>query len=164
MHLHRKLRTDYVRSLIFGFEDGLVSTTGAVVGISTGIADPKVVILAGVVIITVEAVSMAAGELVTEQTVESMGKPMRSRAMLDATIMFLSYFSAGLIPVIPFVLFPVKTAVVVSLAVAFICLFLLGVLAGKLTNRNPIKRGFQILFIGGIATTIGVLVGLLLKV
>ncbi|MBI3983708.1 VIT1/CCC1 transporter family protein [Candidatus Microgenomates bacterium] len=164
MHLHRKLRTDYVRSLIFGFEDGLVSTTGAVVGISTGIADPKVVILAGVVIITVEAVSMAAGELVTEQTVESMGKPVRSRALLDATVMFFAYFGAGLIPIIPFVMLPVKMAIVVSLVAAFISLFLLGVLAGKLTNRNPFKRGLQILLIGGVATIIGVLVGLLLRV
>jgi predicted membrane protein (TIGR00267 family) len=50
-----------IREMIFGVEDGLVSTTGAVVGIAAGAQDARIVILSGVVLVIVEALSMAAG-------------------------------------------------------------------------------------------------------
>jgi len=51
----------YLRELIFGFEDSLVSTLGAITGIAGGSQDNSIVILAGMVIIFVESLSMGAG-------------------------------------------------------------------------------------------------------
>ena len=38
-HIHE----DYLRSGLFGIQDGLVSTTGVVVGISTGVEDKAII-------------------------------------------------------------------------------------------------------------------------
>ncbi|MDO8519557.1 MAG: VIT1/CCC1 transporter family protein [Deltaproteobacteria bacterium] len=50
-----------VRDIIFGTQDGLVSTMGALTGIAQGTGDPETVVIAGIVIVTVESLSMAAG-------------------------------------------------------------------------------------------------------
>jgi VIT1/CCC1 family predicted Fe2+/Mn2+ transporter len=165
--MRRKLRqhigTDYLRSILFGFEDGLVSTTGAVVGISAGVQNANVIVLAGLVIITVEAISMGAGEFVSEETVHDIDRKRPINPALGAAMMFISYFIAGLIPVLPFVLLELEAAVITALILAFIGLFLLGYVTGKVAGVSPLRRGLQILIIGGVATLIGVLVGVLLK-
>ena len=63
LHIHE----DYLRSGLFGIQDGLVSTTGVVVGISTGVEDKAIIILASLVAVTVEASSMAAGQYSSEK-------------------------------------------------------------------------------------------------
>jgi VIT1/CCC1 family predicted Fe2+/Mn2+ transporter len=60
--------TSSIRELIFGLEDGIVSTGGAVIGIAAGTGDKKVVILSGIVIVIVEALSMAAGTYLSSKS------------------------------------------------------------------------------------------------
>lgn len=43
----------WLRSVVFGVEDGIVSTLGALIGIAIGSEDQYTVVLAGVVIIVV---------------------------------------------------------------------------------------------------------------
>jgi VIT1/CCC1 family predicted Fe2+/Mn2+ transporter len=57
-----------MRPLVFGLEDGIVSTAGAVVGIAAGSQNSHVVILSGTVLILVEALSMAAGEYLSSKS------------------------------------------------------------------------------------------------
>ena len=52
---------------MFGCEDGLVSTTGALVGIAVGSDDGRVLAMSGLVLVAVEAVSMGAGQLLSER-------------------------------------------------------------------------------------------------
>ena len=78
--------------------------------------------------------------------------------------MFVSYFLAGLIPVLPFIFLPLRSAAVTSVILAFISLFLLGYIKAKLTRVRPVRSGLQILAIGGLATAIGIAVGLFLKI
>lgn len=68
-----QVHEDYLRSALFGLQDGLVSTTGVVVGISTGIDDKSVILLAAFVAVTVEASSMAAGQYSSEKAVHRTG-------------------------------------------------------------------------------------------
>jgi predicted membrane protein (TIGR00267 family) len=56
-----------VREVVFGLEDSFVSTLGTISGVAVGSADVKVVILSGLVLVTVEAVSMAAGSYLSSQ-------------------------------------------------------------------------------------------------
>lgn len=57
-----------IRDVIFGTEDGLVSTLGALTGIAAGTRDNRVVAVAGLVIIVVESVSMAAGTYLSSKS------------------------------------------------------------------------------------------------
>ncbi len=63
---------DAIRELVFGLEDGLVSTMGAVAGIAAGTENGGVVVLSGLVIIAVEALSMAAGSYLSNKSHREM--------------------------------------------------------------------------------------------
>lgn len=65
--LLKNVLSGHIREIVFGLEDSLVSTLGAVSGIAIGSADRQVVVLAGVVIVVVEAASMAAGSYLSSK-------------------------------------------------------------------------------------------------
>ena len=56
------------REIVFGLEDSLVSTLGAVTGIAAAAANNKTVILAGIVYVAVESLSMVAGAFISSKT------------------------------------------------------------------------------------------------
>ncbi len=57
-----------LRDAVFGTQDGLISTLGALTGIAAGTQDGRVVVLAGLVIIVVESLSMAAGSYLSSES------------------------------------------------------------------------------------------------
>lgn len=57
-----------VREVVFGMEDGMVSTLGAVTGIAIGSQDHYMVVLSGVIIIAVESISMGIGSYLSNQS------------------------------------------------------------------------------------------------
>ncbi len=69
--LWSKLREN-VRDVVFGLEDSLVSTVGTLTGVAVGTQDAFIVILTGVVLVFVEAVSMAAGSYLSSKSVTEL--------------------------------------------------------------------------------------------
>jgi predicted membrane protein (TIGR00267 family) len=65
-----------MREVVFGVEDGIVSTLGAITGIAGGTGDPFIVVLAGLVIIFVESLSMAAGTYLSSKSEREMEEKM----------------------------------------------------------------------------------------
>lgn len=57
-----------LRDAVFGVQDGLVSTLGALVGIAAGTHDQRTVVIAGCVIVVVESLSMAAGSYLSSKS------------------------------------------------------------------------------------------------
>lgn len=164
--MSKNIHEDYLRSIIFGFQDSLVSTTGVIAGISAGTNDKDLVILAAFVTITVEALSMGTGQYMSEKSVHQMDKTGRhtDNLYIGALLMGISYFLGGLIPVLPVLIFELPTSATISIMAALFGLFVLGFLKAKLVKVNPIKSAMEILILGGIATTIGLIVGKLLKI
>lgn len=166
-----KIQEAYLRSSMFGLEDALVSTTGMVVGIAAGVQDKSIILLASFVTITVEAISMGAGQYLSERTVHQLLKKEQIQSQehndnvfLGAIIMFISYILAGLIPVLPMILLPVPLpAIPASIIFAFAGLFTLGFIKGDIVGVKPLKSALEMLIIGGLATTLGMIVGYLFR-
>jgi len=57
-----------MREIVFGMEDGMVSTLGAITGIAGATFDPFTTVLAGLVIISVESISMGVGEFLSSKS------------------------------------------------------------------------------------------------
>lgn len=164
--LKELLHEDYLRSLMFGLQDGLVSTTGVVVGISTGVQNKEIIVLAAFVAVTVEATSMAAGQYSSEKAVHQMDKTGKhtDSLMIGALIMFVAYFLGGLFPIIPTILLDQATARIVAVLAAFAGLFTVGFIKGHIVEHKPLRSAFELFIIGALATGIGIIVGNLLKV
>lgn len=161
-----KIHEDYIRSAFFGVQDGLVSTTGVVVGISAGVNDKAIILLAGIVAVTVEATSMAAGQYSSEKAVhqlDSSGKHT-DNLLMGALIMFFAYLGAGMIPIIPVILINPPQSSIASVILALIGLFTVGYFKGVMIGSKPLRNALELFAIGGTATLIGLAAGYLLKV
>ena len=162
----KNIHEDYLRSGLFGIQDGLVSTTGVVVGISIGIEQKAIIILAAFVAVTVEATSMAAGQYSSEKAVHQMDKTGKhtDSLILGASIMFFGYLLGGIVPIIPTILFAQPQARIVSIAASFVGLFIVGYIKGYIVEHKPLRSAVELFIIGAIATAIGLTVGHFFKV
>ncbi len=151
---------EYLQSAMFGFNDALVSTTGVIVGISTGTGNKQVVILAGVVTILVEALSMGSGQYLSSKSAHQLDKTDSFKVpIIGGLIMFCAYFLAGLVPLLAIILFPVDIGRNVAIVAALVCLLLLGYAKGKIVKVSPLRSALEVFIIGGITTIIGIIAG-----
>jgi len=212
-----------IREVVFGLEDGMISTLGVLVGIAIGTSDHFVIILSGLVVIVVESLSMGVGSYLSAKsvreiaelkikeeeaeikkypeeekqelvdilirdgwpkdfssemaTVASKSKPLLFREMayrelylhpeklerplLGGVFMFFSYVIGGTIPLLPYFIFSIPSAVFFSVGVTFIGLFALGCATTKFTKRHWFKAGMEMFSIAGLAALVGYLVGMI---
>lgn len=73
-HHQRSPMTDVFKEIFFGIEDGMVSTLGSITGIAIGSNNHATVILAGVVIVSVESISMGIGSYLSNHSQEEVEK------------------------------------------------------------------------------------------
>jgi VIT1/CCC1 family predicted Fe2+/Mn2+ transporter len=64
-HAHKSHRLSWLRAAVLGANDGIISTSSLIIGVSAANASPGSVLLAGVAGLTAGALSMASGEYVS---------------------------------------------------------------------------------------------------
>lgn len=160
------INREYLRSIIFGIEDSLVSTTGLVAGLSIGAENKKVVLLGGIVAIAVESISMGAGEYLSDSAVKELDKLKRYREnpLTSGMLMFSSYLLAGMVPLAPIIFLSYPASLWTGVLLALLGLFILGFAKGRVLNTSPLRGGLKILIVGGLATLLGIFVGSLFKI
>lgn len=152
----------YLRNLIFGVEDSLVSTVGLLAGVATADVSGQAILATGVVLIVVEGFSMGIGSFLTEETAEEMSgeKPKTLEDIKGGLVMLISYCAAGLIPLSPYALLQGQPAVATSVALSLLGLMTLGYGTARYYERpHPWRRATKMFFLGGIAVIAGMLVG-----
>ena len=155
-----KVQKEYLQSAMFGFNDALVSTTGVIVGISTGTGNKQVVILAGVVTILVEALSMGSGQYLSSNSAHQLDRSDSFKVpLISGLIMFGAYFLAGLVPLLSIIIFPMSYSRDIAIVAALSCLLVLGYAKGRIVKVPPIRSAVEVLIIGGITTAIGIIAG-----
>ncbi len=157
----RRVNSDQLRNIIFGIEDSLVSTVGFLFGLaSANEYDTRQIILAGIVLIAVEALSMGAGSYLTETEVREIQNHKREgNPIKDGLLMFASYILAGLLVLSPYFILSPQVARFVSVGVSVVSLFLLGFIPTK--NK---ATGLRMVLVAGSAILVGFLVAVIFSV
>ncbi|MBI5138495.1 MAG: VIT1/CCC1 transporter family protein [Candidatus Vogelbacteria bacterium] len=158
----KNVRASYLRTFVFGVEDSLASTVGLLSGVAAANMSREGIFLTGVVLIFVEAVSMAAGSFLSEESSENYltkKDAVRRVPVIESAIMFFSYVFSGIIPLSPYFILEGDEAFKVSIYLSLVSLFLLGLLSGYLSKTSFIKSGYRMLLVGGLAIAVGVIVG-----
>jgi VIT1/CCC1 family predicted Fe2+/Mn2+ transporter len=90
-----------------------------------------------------------------------LGVPMRtaSTPRAHALWMFVADLFAASVPVVPFLLFPIDTARIVSLVVTGALMAVLGVARGKIGRESVYRTALQTMAIAGAAALAGVFIG-----
>ncbi len=152
----------YLRNFVFGVEDSLVSTVGLLSGIAIAGVTRETLFVTAIVLISVEAISMSAGSFLSESSVEAYSTKSDSptkNSYLSTFIMFVSYFISGFIPLIPYLIFPTTKAFFISIVASILALGVLGVISAKISKTNISKSVLRMVFVGGLATLTGVIIG-----
>jgi VIT1/CCC1 family predicted Fe2+/Mn2+ transporter len=146
-----------IRNLVYGLEDSLISTTGMIAGITLAGLPNAHIVVAGLVLILVEALSMAYGAFVSEGSfLAADRRAYRTRdVLLYAGVMLLSYVAAGLLVLVPYLL-NLKTKLYWTLGLALAALYLL--LRWTERQREPPGKRAPLLTAVG-AGILGVTVG-----
>ncbi len=72
VHHQKSSVAEVLKEVVFGMEDGMVSTLGSITGIAVGSGNHFTIILAGVVIIAVESISMGIGSYLSNRSQEEL--------------------------------------------------------------------------------------------
>lgn len=80
----------------------------------------------------------------------------------DAAIVGIAAVIGSLVPLVPFLFLPLSEAIIGSLLLSVIILFLSGYVKGKITVGRPIRSGVEMAVIGMMAALIGYAIGVVL--
>jgi VIT1/CCC1 family predicted Fe2+/Mn2+ transporter len=156
----------YLRNVIFGIADSLVSTVGLLAGIDVAGTPRAAILLTGIVYAFVEAFSMAVGSFLSEQSAEeyeAKGETSETGPYTAGFVMFLSFVLASFIPIAPYMMFGVAAALWCSIGFSLIALLIVGMVSAKIVKVDIVKHGIKMMLLGGAAIVIGILVGKFVK-
>jgi VIT1/CCC1 family predicted Fe2+/Mn2+ transporter len=86
-----------------------------------------------------------------------------SNALKIAFIVGFSAIVGSLIPLIPFLLLPIQTAIIISLAISALALFGVGAYKARITVGRPFRSGLQMAVIGIVSALAGYFIGALFQ-
>ncbi|MBL7045867.1 MAG: VIT1/CCC1 transporter family protein [Parcubacteria group bacterium] len=226
-YIHHKGRgvVGNISQVVFGLQDGMVSTLGAITGVAIGSGEHYIVLLAGVAIISVESVSMGVGEYISSRSEKKvmerilaeereeikkypeeehseledlfvrdgwpkeLSKTMANTArenpelmlaemayrelniasselehpVRNGAFMFFAYIGGGLIPLLAYFFLPISNAILISVPMTLVALFVLGAGLTKYTKQSWLKNGLHMFVFGGAALAIGLVVGVVMR-
>ena len=161
-HHDQSILVKEIRPIIFGIEDSLVSTLGVVVGIAASGAARRDVLVAGIILVVVEALSMGSGEYISSKSDEQVRTGANDHLPIqNGFVMWVSYMAAGGVPLFPFIFFPNSTAIPVAITVSALVIFSVGAWKARISLRKtgPLRSGLEMLSISVGAALIGFLLG-----
>ncbi|MFZ2096004.1 MAG: VIT1/CCC1 transporter family protein [Anaerolineales bacterium] len=89
--------------------------------------------------------------------------PDPKRARISAVTIGLSYIVGGIIPLSPYILIhSLSTALIVSIIVTLLALFLFGYIKGRFTGIKALRSGLQTVLVGGLAAGVAFLLARLI--
>ncbi len=174
----RLLVVSNIREIVFGLEDSLVSTLGALTGIAAGTQNAYIVILSGLVIVVVEALSMSAGSYLSSKSAdeaedallaEEGGRPdkfrveLRKHPIRAGVVMGVFYILGGCVPLAPYFLMSLQDALPVSVVLTAVTLFGLGAWSAQFTKRSPGRSGVEMMIVSLTAAFLGYVVGYIVQ-
>ena len=156
----------YLRNIIFGISDSLVSTVGLLAGIDVAGTSRQVILLTGIVYAFVEAFSMAVGSFLSEQSAEEYevkGEVTGAGPFTAGVVMFISFILASFIPIVPYLVFGLAAALWCSIGFSLVALLIVGMISARIVKVDMMSHALKMMLLGGAAIVIGVVVGKFVK-
>ncbi len=110
-----------------------------------------------------EAISQSRYSLLKTKVEKELGLSYgeTETALGDAAVVGGMYALAAVVPLWPYLIWSVGTALVVSLIATGLALFALGLVKGRVAGMALLRSGIQVLLVGGGSAAIGYLIGVL---
>ncbi len=159
----------HIGDLVFGANDGIVTTFAVVSGVTGAELSARVAIILGVANLLADGFAMGAGSYLgarsEQQLQHSQGivREGKSHALGHAAAIFVAFNLAGVVPLLPFIFLPRDGVFASSCVVTALTLFVVGSLRTVVTRGRWFVSGVEMLLVGSLAAAVAYLVGHLLR-
>ena len=163
-----RIDAKYLKAMVFGANDGIITTFAVVAGVMGAGLQPKIILILGVANMMADAVSMGIGDFLGEKSARQLEEVRHEQVAKDGVwgtglVTFIAFVTAGILPLLPFVVqfllglsWPVGRQFLWSILATVGALFLVGSLRTLVTGLD--KRwwwsGLEVLGIGAIAAMV----------
>ncbi|MBY0493395.1 MAG: VIT1/CCC1 transporter family protein [Cyanobacteria bacterium] len=155
----------YVRELVYGANDGIITTFAVVAGVAGGGLSLRVVLIIGAANLVADGLSMAAGNYLAirshESVLEAQGLPEEEAfPTRHAIATFLAFVSAGAVPLLPYMIegLPVDRFIA-SVVLTLGAMFLVGALRALIANVRWCNAGAEMLILGAVVALLAYVSG-----
>ena len=151
----------YLRDLVYGANDGIVTTFAVVAGAAGGALSDRAVLVIGAANLLADGLSMAVGNYLGIKSQESV---RRSQSLPEeeasparhGAATFLAFTAAGVLPLLPYVALNTlwSARLPLAFAVTLAALFVVGSLRATVTEERWWKSGLEMLALGAIVAIV----------
>lgn len=155
----------YIGDLVYGANDGIITTFAIVAGVAGANLSTSVVIILGISNVLADGFSMAASNYLARKSekdyLNNIGesKDEIHNPIKNATATFVAFLIAGMIPLLPYMIGLKDNVFNYAILATSIALFTVGSLRAKVTGMNWMKAGIEMLFVGALAAGVAYLIG-----
>lgn len=146
----------YIRDVVYGANDGLITTFAVVVGAVGGGLSPRAMLILGAANLFADGLSMGVGNYQSIRAHESALAAQRvpeqeARPARHGLATLLAFVAVGAVPLVPFALgATVDAGLVWSVTLTFVMLFTVGALRALVTVERWWVAGLEMLVLGAV--------------
>ena len=158
----------YLGDLIYGANDGIVTTFAVVSGVTGAALESRVILILGFANLLAAGFSMGASNFLAIRSDEdaraASGRPPNEPfALRHGGWTFAAFVVAGVVPLLSYVFMPGDRAFPLAVTLTLACLFAVGAARSLVTTRNWFKAGAEMLIVGATAAAVAYAIGALIE-
>jgi vacuolar iron transporter family protein len=162
--LWRPRARHYLRDLVYGANDGIITTFAVVSGVVGAALSPRTVLILGAANLLADGFSMGASNFLAIRSDEAVrrlhgdgvGEPFPLRHAGATTLAFVA---AGLVPLLPYLFADPARRFAVAVAATLATLFVVGALRSLVAGPAWWRAGAEMLAVGALAAAVSYAVG-----
>ena len=150
----------YIRELIYGANDGIITTFAVVAGVAGGGLPLRVVLIIGAANVFADGLSMAAGNYLAIRSHESVREAQdlpeeEASPFRHALATFLAFTAAGAIPLVPYLVPAVRVdRFLLSIVAALAAMFAIGASRAFISRIRWWMGGLEMLALGTVVAAL----------
>ena len=160
----RGLAQHYLKDLVYGANDGIITTFAVVAGVAGARLEPRIVLILGFANLLADGFSMGASNFLSIRSDEAV-RLASGREMLEpfptrhSVATFVAFVIAGVVPLISYVMALDEYQFVAAIGMTLATLFLVGAARSFVTDVRWWRGGLEMLTVGSIAAAVAYGVG-----
>ena len=160
----RGLAEHYLKDLVYGANDGIITTFAVVAGVAGAQLEPRIVLILGFANLLADGFSMGASNFLSIRSDEAV----RSAAGLGiqepfptrhSFATFAAFVVAGVVPLLSYAVGNVEERFALAIGLTLLTLFGVGAARALVTRSKWWRSGFEMLIVGSIAAAVAYGVG-----
>jgi len=157
----RALAGRYLPDLVYGANDGVITTFAVVSGVVGAALSDKIILILGFANLVADGFSMGASNYLARRSYEEAARRDERRpAARHGAATLLSFLAVGAVPLLAYLLpLPSDSRFPTAIGLTFVTLFAFGAARSVVTKVGWARSGTEMLVVGAVAAVVAYLIG-----